>query len=47
MIPSELPYTIGSEIYKAEEFKGSAEMSLEIRNEDKIYSDGSMLYSGQ
>ena len=47
VIPSELPYTIGSEIYKAEEFKGSAEMSLEIRNEDKIYADGSMLYSGQ
>ena len=46
VIPSEPPYTIGSEMYKAEEFKGSAEMTLDIRNEDKLYSDGSMLYAG-
>ena len=46
VIPSELPYTIGSEIYKAEEFKRSAEMALNIRNEEKLYSDGSIIYAG-
>jgi len=37
IIPSEIPYTVGAEAYKAEEFKGSAEMSLDVKDEDKIY----------
>ena len=31
VIPSELPYTVGYENYKVEEFKGSAEMTIGIR----------------
>jgi len=47
VIPTELPYTLASEIYKAEEFKGSAELSLGIKDEDKLYSDSPILYDKQ
>ena len=43
VIPQELPYTVGSEVFRAEEFRGSAEVSMEIKKEDAVYSDGSML----
>jgi len=43
IIPSDIPYTVGSEAYKAEEFKGSAEMTLDLKDEEKIYSN---YYSG-
>ena len=44
IIPSELPYTVAAENYKSEEFRGSAEMTLDVRDEEKIYSGS--YYSG-
>ena len=44
IIPSEIPYTVGSEIYRAEEFKGSAEITLDVKESDTIYTDGSIRY---
>ena len=45
IIPSDMPYTVGAQPYKAQEFKGSAEMTLDVKEEDKIYS-GSNYYAG-
>ena len=39
IIPTDMPYTVGSEPYKAEEFRGSAEMTLDLKDEEKIYSE--------
>jgi len=44
VIPPELPYTVGSEEFRAEEFKGSAEVTLDIKDSETIYSDGTILY---
>ena len=44
VIPSEIPYTVGSEIYRAEEFRGSAEIALDIKDSETIYSDGTIHY---
>ena len=46
IIPSDIPYTVGSEAYKAEEFKGSAEMTLDLKDTEKIYSNSNYYYSG-
>ena len=43
-IPTDIPYTVGSEIYKGEEFKGSAEISLDVKDSESIYSDGTIHY---
>ena len=45
IIPSDMPYTVGAQPYKAQEFKGSAEMTLDVKEGDKIYS-GSNYYAG-
>ena len=45
IIPTDMPYTVGSEPYRAEEFRGSAEMTLDVKDEEKIYSE-SHYYSG-
>ena len=39
IIPTDMPYTVGSEPYRAEEFRGSAEMTLDVKDEEKIYSE--------
>ena len=36
-IPQDIPYTIAAEKYKAEEFVGSAEATLQIKESDKVY----------
>jgi len=38
-IPKEIPYTVGAEKYKKEEFIGSAEKTLNIKESDKVYAD--------
>ena len=42
VIPDQLPYTKASEEFKREEYKGSAEVHLKIKESDKIYSDLSL-----
>ena len=39
-IPKEIPYTVGAEKYKKDEFIGSAEKTLSIKDCDKV-GDGS------
>jgi len=36
-IPKEIPYTVGAEKFKKEEFQGSAECALSIKDSDKEY----------
>ena len=36
-IPQDIPYTLAAEKYKAEEFVGSAEATLHIKESDKVY----------
>ena len=38
-IPQDIPYTVAAEKYKAEEFVGSAEATLQIKESDKVYGD--------
>jgi len=38
-IPKEIPYTVGAEKYKKDEFIGSAEKTLSIKESDKVYGD--------
>ena len=45
IIPTDMPYTVGSQPYKAKEFRGSAEMTLDLKDEEKIYTE-SHYYSG-
>ena len=35
-IPKEIPYTVGAEKYKKDEFVGSAEQTLTIKDADKV-----------
>ena len=35
-IPKEIPYTVGAAKYKAGEFAGSAELSLNIKESEKV-----------
>ena len=35
-IPKEIPYTIAAEKFKKEEFQGSAERTLHIKDADKV-----------
>ena len=42
VIPDQLPYTKAAEEFKREEYKGSAEVHLKIKDADKIYSDMSL-----
>ena len=35
-IPQEIPYTVGAAKYKKEEFVGSAELTLSIKESDKV-----------
>ena len=35
-IPKEIPYTVGAEKYKKEEFIGSAEKTLNIKESEKV-----------
>ena len=35
-IPKEIPYTVGAEKYKKDEFIGSAEKTLSIKDCDKV-----------
>ena len=37
-IPKEIPYTVGAEKYKKDEFIGSAEKTLSIKECDKVLS---------
>ena len=39
ILPPELPYTVGSRADKQSEFRGSAEIFLEVKDEEKVYSD--------
>ena len=41
ILPPELPYTLGSRDDKKSEFPGSAEMFLEVKDEEKLYGDSS------
>ena len=41
-IPPTLPYTKASENFKKEEYKGSAEVHLKVKDRDKIYADMSL-----
>ena len=41
-IPPSLPYTKASENFKKEEYKGSAEVHLKVKDRDKIYADMSL-----
>ena len=38
-IPDSIPYTVAAEKYKKEEFIGSAEQTLSIKESDKLYDD--------
>ena len=38
-IPQDIPYTLAAEKYKADEFVGSAEVTLQVKEEDKVYSE--------
>ena len=38
-IPKEIPYTVGAAKYKKEEFVGSAELSLSVKESEKVYAD--------
>jgi len=38
-IPKDIPYTVAAEKFKAEEFVGSAEATLQIKESDKVYGD--------
>ena len=38
-IPQDIPYTVAAEKYKAEEFVGSAEATLQIKESEKVYGD--------
>ena len=44
---TDMTYTVGSEPYKAEEFRGSAEMTLDLKDEEKIYSESKYYYRDQ
>ena len=46
IIPAELPYTVGSEPDRAQEFRGSAELTLDLKEEEKIYSEGHYYFGG-
>ena len=41
-MPKTLPYTKAAETFKKDEFKGSAEVHLKVKESDKIYSDMSL-----
>ena len=41
-VPPSLPYTKASENLKKEEYKGSAEVHLKVKDRDKIYADMSL-----
>ena len=41
-MPRTLPYTKAAETFKKDEFKGSAEVHLKVKESDKIYSDMSL-----
>ena len=41
-IPAQLPYTKAAEAFKKEEYKGSAEVYLKVKESDRIYSDTSV-----
>ena len=41
-VPPTLPYTKASENFKKEEYKGSAEVHLKVKERDKIYADMSL-----
>ena len=43
-IPDSIPYTVAAEKYKKEEFIGSAEQTLNIKESDKVYSDVYKVY---
>merc|ERR1719225_2541917 len=36
-LPQDIPYTVAAEKYKAEEFVGSAEATLQIKESEKVY----------
>ena len=40
IIPKEIPYTVAAEKFKKEEFKGSAEETVEIKDCDKVKVQG-------
>ena len=39
ILPPELPYTVGSRPAKQSEFPGSAEIFLEVKEEEKLYTE--------
>ena len=39
IIPQDIPYTLAAEKYKAEEFVGSAEATLQVKESEKVYAD--------
>ena len=41
-IPQDIPYTLAAEKYKAEEFVGSAEATLQVKESEKVYADVKM-----
>ena len=43
-IPQEIPYTVGAAKYKKEEFVGSAELTLSIKESDKVRKQVFYLY---
>jgi len=46
-IPKEIPYTVGAEKYKKDEFIGSAEKTLKIEDCDKVYGDIYNMYNSR
>jgi len=45
--PSKIPYTVGAEKYKKDEFLGSAENTLEIKDSEKIYGGVDSVYNSR
>jgi len=46
-IPKEIPYTVGAEKYKKEEFIGSAEKTLAVKDADKVYGEVYSAYNAR
>ena len=46
-IPAQMPYTKAAESFKKDEYKGSAEVHLKVKESDRIYSDASVCVDGE
>ena len=39
VVPPHLPYTVGAQRYRQPEFRGSAELFLRVKDDDKLYAE--------